>query len=343
MADLGRHVRGLRQGLIRACPCRASGPARPSRAAGLDPPGQIDHPDARMRTIGPSGRARKERSMRRGVILAMTVVVAAAAVALSAPPAGAQAKKLVYWTHWEQNPEFNKFYETRGKEFAQKTGWQVEVVTVPYQGYEAKYLAALIGKSGAPDFFMGMTHHWCGQYDFCDKMPADLAKVWDENLPKYMVSVGKWKGARYGIPIEHGNFQQMYINVDLFKKAGPGPRQAAEDARRVAGRHEEADPLDAEGRGDPGRVRPPPQGPSGGHHRQVPAVRARVRRPDAVAGPREGDRLREQPRDGGARSSSTWTSSRSTRSRAWPSPRRRTRSARSGRPRSSASRGSSAG
>jgi len=68
-----------------------------------------------------------------------------------------------------------------------------------------------------------MTHQWCGQYDFCDKMPADLAKTYDENLPKYMVEVGKWKGARYGIPIEHGNFQQMYINVDMFKKAGLNP------------------------------------------------------------------------------------------------------------------------
>ena len=198
--------------------------------------------------------------MRRGVILAMTVVVAAAAVALSAPPAGAQAKKLVYWTHWEQNPEFNKFYETRGKEFAQKTGWQVEVVTVPYQGYEAKYLAALIGKSGAPDFFMGMTHHWCGQYDFCDKMPADLAKVWDENLPKYMVSVGKWKGARYGIPIEHGNFQQMYINVDMFKKAGLDPDKPPKTLDEWLAGMKKLTTLDAEGRGDAGRVRPPHKG-----------------------------------------------------------------------------------
>ena len=80
-----------------------------------------------------------------------------------------------------------------------------------------------MAKSSAPDIFMGMTHQWCGQYDFCDKMPADLAKTYDENLPKYMVEVGKWKGVRYGIPIEHGNFQQMYINVDMFKKAGLNP------------------------------------------------------------------------------------------------------------------------
>jgi multiple sugar transport system substrate-binding protein len=135
----------------------------------------------------------------------------------------AQQKKVVFWTHWEQNPEFNKWYETKGKEFAKKTGYEVEVVTIPYQGYEAKYLAAFMAKSGAPDMFMGMTHHWCGQYDFCDKMPDDLAKTWEENLPKYMVPIGKWKGARYGMPIEHGNFQQMYINVDMFKKAGLNP------------------------------------------------------------------------------------------------------------------------
>lgn len=146
----------------------------------------------------------------------------AVAIALVAPGA-AQSKKLVFWTHWEQNPEFNKWYETKGKEFAQKSGYEVEVVTIPYQGYEAKYLAALVGKSGAPDIFMGMTHQWCGQYDFCDKMPADLEKTWQGALPKYMIPWGQWKNATYGIPIEHGNFQQMYLNADLFKKAGLNP------------------------------------------------------------------------------------------------------------------------
>ncbi len=151
-------------------------------------------------------------------------ILALVAVWVVVPGQGAaQQKKLVYWTHWEQNPDFNKWYETKGKEFAKKSGYEVEVVTIPYQGYEAKYLAAFIGKSGAPDFFNGMTHQWCGQYDFCDRMPDALAKLWDESLPKYMLEVGRWKGARYGAPIEHGNFQMMYINVDLFKKAGLNP------------------------------------------------------------------------------------------------------------------------
>ena len=157
--------------------------------------------------------------MRRGAWLSL-VVVAAVCVVAATPPAPAQTKKLVYWTHWDQQPDFNRWYAEKGKEFAKKTGYEIEVVTIPYQGYEAKYLAALMGKSGAPDFFNGMTHQWCGQYDFCDPMPQDLAKIWDESIPKYMVPIGKWKNVRYGTPLEHGNFQQMYMNVDLFKKAG---------------------------------------------------------------------------------------------------------------------------
>ena len=161
--------------------------------------------------------------MRRSMALGAAILTGVLTVLPGAGPAGGQTKKLVYWTHWEQNPDFNKWYEAKGKEFAKKTGYEVEVVTIPYQGYEAKYLAAFMAKSSAPDMFMGMTHQWCGQYDFCDKMPADLEKVYDQNLPKYMADVGKWKGVRYGIPIEHGNFQQMYINVDMFKKAGLNP------------------------------------------------------------------------------------------------------------------------
>ena len=154
----------------------------------------------------------------------LTLIVLVVLTGLLAPaPGAAQQKKLVYWTHWEQNPGFNKWYETKGKEFAKKTGYEVEVVTIPYQGYEAKYLAAFMAKTGAPDFFNGMTHQWCGQYDFCDPMPADLVKTWDEQLPKYMVPEGKWEGKRFGYPVEHGNFQMMYLNVDLFRKAGLDP------------------------------------------------------------------------------------------------------------------------
>ncbi len=162
--------------------------------------------------------------MRRSGVL---VVCLGLAVLVSATcgDAWAQQKKLVYWTHWEQNAIFNKWFETKGKEFAKKTGYEVEVVTIPYQGYEAKYLAAFMARSGAPDFFNGMAHHWCGQYDFCDKMPTDLAKTWDENLPKHVFAIGTWNNVRYGYPVEIGNITLAYINVDMFKKAGLDPNR----------------------------------------------------------------------------------------------------------------------
>src|SRR5262245_60110539 len=178
-------------------------------------------PRSTSRSDEPSRR--KERSMRRGMWLTLALAVVVGAVTVAAPPARAQSKKLVYWTHWDQQPDFNKWYAEKGKEFAKKTGYEIEVVTIPYQGYEAKYLAALMGKSGAPDFFNGMTHQWCGQYDFCDPLPTDLVNIWDESIPKYTLRLGTRDNVRYGTPLEHGNFQQMYMYVDLFKQAGLDP------------------------------------------------------------------------------------------------------------------------
>ena len=132
-------------------------------------------------------------------------------------------KKLVLLTHWEENPEFNKWYAEKGREFARKSGYQVDILNIPYPGYDAKYLELLSVKTGAPDIFMGLTHQWCGQHDFCDRMPPELATVYDAHLPGYMKSVGKWKDVRYGVPIENGNFHQMFINVDMFKAAGLNP------------------------------------------------------------------------------------------------------------------------
>ena len=163
----------------------------------------------------------KKRLMRVGWVLLL-------AVALAASPALAQKKvKLVYWTHWEQNPIFNAYYAEAGKEFAKKNPQceGVEVVQVPFSGYEAKYLAAFMARTGAPDFFNGMAHEWAGAFLFADKMPSDLAKNVDENVPDVVKPIGKYAGARYGVPIEGGNFQNMYINVDMFEEAGLDPNK----------------------------------------------------------------------------------------------------------------------
>src|SRR4029453_19133944 len=60
-------------------------------------------------------------------------------------------------------------------------------------------------------------------------------------------SVGKWKGARYGIPIEHGNFQQMYINAEQFKKAGLDPDKPPKTLEEWLAAMKKLTVLDAKG------------------------------------------------------------------------------------------------
>ena len=144
-----------------------------------------------------------------------------------------------------------------------------------------------------------MTHQWCGQYDFCDKMPDDLAKLWDENLPKYMLPVGKWKGARYGIPIEHGNFQMMYINVDMFKKAGLNPDRPPKTFDEWLAAMKKLTILDA--KGEPTQVgfalrhKGHPVGITDKFLPFAHAWGARMLSPE----PGQGHGLRQQPGDGG--------------------------------------------
>jgi len=133
---------------------------------------------------------------------------------------------LVYWTHWEQMGIFNNYYVEKGREYAAMHPDEligVELVTIPYSGYEAKFLSTFNAQKGAPDFFNGMAHIWGGLYKFADRMPEELADRVDEQLASYLKPIGVLDGVRYGIPVEAGNFQQLYVNVDMFQEAGLDP------------------------------------------------------------------------------------------------------------------------
>ncbi|MBP1779681.1 MAG: hypothetical protein H6Q86_5692, partial [candidate division NC10 bacterium] len=58
--------------------------------------------------------------MRRGQWLVLVLAVAVIALATLPGQGSAQQKKIVMWTHWDQNPEFNKWYATKGAEFSKK-------------------------------------------------------------------------------------------------------------------------------------------------------------------------------------------------------------------------------
>jgi len=88
----------------------------------------------------------------------------------------------------------HKWYETKGKEFREEERLRGRGGDHPLPGLRGQVPGRPRRQVGAPDFFNGIVHQWCGQYDFCDKMPADLEKTWSENLPKYMLAVGQFKG-----------------------------------------------------------------------------------------------------------------------------------------------------
>ena len=65
----------------------------------------MSHPISLKKFAGIKGELMKRRGWW------MPVILAAVMVAVTIPNASfAQQKKLVLWTHWEQNPEFNKWY-----------------------------------------------------------------------------------------------------------------------------------------------------------------------------------------------------------------------------------------
>jgi hypothetical protein len=49
----------------------------------------------------------KEETMRKAIWLGTAILVAALVLLGTGQQAFAQQKKIVYWTHWEQNPDFN--------------------------------------------------------------------------------------------------------------------------------------------------------------------------------------------------------------------------------------------
>ena len=161
-------------------------------------------------------------------------------------------------------PRLQQVVRGQGKEFA-KSGYEVEVVTIPYQGYEAKYLAGFMASGSAPDMFMGMTHQWCGQYDFCDRMPADLAKMTRRTCPSTCSTSasGRARALR-----DSDRARQLPADVHQRRHVQEGGSQSgrsAQELRQMAGRPEEADDCRRQGRrADAGGLRHPQQGRSGG-------------------------------------------------------------------------------
>lgn len=130
---------------------------------------------------------------------------------------------LVYMTSWEDKPEYNAYIAEIGKQFAEEYPdlcKGVEILPVSYSGYEAKFQTALASDTNVCDIFQGQPQTY---HEYADPMPEEFANWVDENVVGYLKDIGVYEGVRYGIPQEAGNFQQLYINVDMFEAAGLDP------------------------------------------------------------------------------------------------------------------------
>ena len=145
--------------------------------------------------------------------------------------------RLVYMTSWEDKEDYNNYVAEVGARFAEEypelcSG--VDVLPVSYSGYEAKFQTALSSGTYVCDIFQGQPQTY---HDFADPMPEEFATWVDENVVDYLKDIGVYEGVRYGIPQEAGNFQQLYINVDMFEAAGLDPNsppQTFEELKEMA-------------------------------------------------------------------------------------------------------------
>lgn len=131
--------------------------------------------------------------------------------------------KLVYMTSWGDKVEYNNYIAEAGARFAEaypELCSGVEILPVEYAGYEAKFQTALASGTNVCDIFQGQPQTY---HDYADPMPEEFAAWLDENVVDYLVDIGVYDGVRYGVPQEAGNFQQLYINIDMFKEAGLDP------------------------------------------------------------------------------------------------------------------------
>ncbi len=135
-------------------------------------------------------------------------------------PAGPQ--KLIFWSFLDQDyPGMYPFYKEKLAGFNEKfPDVEIEFVPIPYEGSDAKYLAAFAGRQNAPDIFVGKVPYFAGGLKVADPAPDDINKAWGEIIVDKIGPYLQWEGRYYGYPIEADLGMMLYYNTDAFKSAG---------------------------------------------------------------------------------------------------------------------------
>lgn len=133
--------------------------------------------------------------------------------------------KLVFWSFLDQEyPNMYPFYEEKMAGFQElHPEVDIDFVPIPYEGSDAKYLAAFAGRENAPDFWVGKVTYFAGGLKVADPAPEDVQKAWDEMLVDNIKPFFQWEGQYYGYPVESDLGMMLYYNTDLFEEVGLDP------------------------------------------------------------------------------------------------------------------------
>jgi ABC-type glycerol-3-phosphate transport system substrate-binding protein len=135
--------------------------------------------------------------------------------------------KLVFWSFLDQEyPNMYPFFQEKLAGFQEMhPDVEIEFVPIPYEGSDAKYLAAFAGRENAPDMWMGKVPYFAGGLKVADPAPEDIQQAWEDILVENIKPYLQWEGDYYGFPIESDLGVMLYYNTDMYQEAGLDPAQ----------------------------------------------------------------------------------------------------------------------
>jgi multiple sugar transport system substrate-binding protein len=136
-------------------------------------------------------------------------------------------------------PQIAEPLQRHGKEFAEKTGATVNVVTVPFADLYQKILTDLSTKTNSFDVFV-FDPQWMADYitpgylePLDDRIKADQQIKWDDIGPFFRDFSATYNGKIYTVPLD-GDFHMAYYRSDILKDLGMDPPNTWDDYLAIA-------------------------------------------------------------------------------------------------------------
>ena len=149
-------------------------------------------------------------------------------------------------------PQIAEPLQRRAPEFAEMTGAQINVITVPFSDLYQQVLTDVSTGSNSYDGFV-FAPQWMVDYivpgyleDLTDRVNADDALEWDDVGAFFRDFSSTYEGSIYTIPLD-GDFHMVYYRTDVLDEIGMDPPRTWDDYLAIA---EAADGMDMNGDGE---------------------------------------------------------------------------------------------